>query len=120
MSEDDVIHWGEGTDSGFDNSEDEEDSGYSDYHVSDVDCEVKVFDNVTKFLNQLANLELEKDMKDAAEGTKGPTLNNKKVTEDKMETARADEETKEDMEASEGRKTEDILPGDCFGLVYFF
>ena len=117
MSEDDDIHWGEGTHSGFDYSEDEEDSGYSDYNISDVDFEVKVFDNVTKFRDQFANLELEEDVKEAAEGTEDPTLNNKKATEDKRETTRADEETEEDMEAceipGEDRKTEDILPGDC-------
>ena len=103
-SEDDDSQWGESTDSGFDHSEDEEDSGFSDTNISDVDA-------VTKFLDQSAKLELEEDLKSAAKSTEDPNLNNKKATEDKMETTQGEEETKEHMD--EGRKTEDILPGSC-------
>ena len=106
------------TESDFHYSEDEEDSdysGYSSFDISEVDFEIKVFEDVTKFLDQFDRLELEEEIKSRAKSKEDPTLNNKKVSEDKMETNMVEEETTEDINApseipGEDRKTEHILP----------
>ena len=110
----------ESTESDSNYSDDEKDSDYSDYSFSDiseVDFEIKVFQDVTKFINQFDKLELEEEMKRAAKNTVEPILNNKNVTEDKMKKTIAEEEIKEDFIAAsetsgDDRKTDNILPGD--------
>ena len=110
----------ESSESDFHYSDSEEDSDYSGYlfsDISEVDFEIKVFQDVTMFLDQFDKLKLEEEIKSAAKKTEHPTLNNKNVSEDKMETNKAEEENKEDLIADsetlgEDRKTEDILPGD--------
>ena len=106
--------------SDFHYSDEEEDSDYSGYSssdISEVDFEIKVFEDVTKFLDQFDQLELEEEMKTPAKSKDDPTLNNKKVPEDKVETNMVEEETTEDTNApsenpGEDRKTEDVLPED--------
>ena len=110
----------ESTESDSNYSDNEEDSDYSDYSfsdISDVNSEIKVFQDVTEFINQVDKLELEEEMKRAAKITEDTTLNNKNVTEDKMKKTIAEEEIKEDFIAAsetsgDDRKTENILPGD--------
>ena len=70
--------------SDFDYSDDEEDSDYSGYSTSDiseVDLEIKVFQDVTELLDQFDKLQLEEEMKNAAKNTEDPNLNNKRVSE---------------------------------------
>ena len=120
----------ESTESDSNYSDDEEDSDYSGYSVSDiseVDFEIKVFQDVTKLLNHFDKLELEEEVKSAAKNapkkTEDPTLNNKSVSEDNMEIPLAKEEKKEDFTAAsktpdEDRKTGSSLPEDCLLPCY--
>ena len=115
----------ESTESDSNYSDDEEDSEYSGYSFSDiseVDFEIKVFQDVTQLLEQFDKLELEVEMKSAAKNqakkTEDPTLNSKNVSEDKMENDLAEVEIKEDFTAASetpgvDRKTGSSLPEDC-------
>ena len=69
-----------------DDEEESEYSGYSSSNISEVHLEIKVFKDVTMFLDQIDKVELEEEMKTQAKSKEDPTLNNKKVSEDKTET----------------------------------